>query len=272
MTHDQSFLGPSGSSVNSRVNHSKLPPCMYGYCLRRIIHYILGLRQRNQATKIFINNFDYDAAYRRCHLAAKSAQESLTIHGNFLYMALCLTFGGSPCPNLWNCISETGTDIANMLIQNQFWDHKSIYDNLSTTIQDPESLPDDIAFAQTKELAVNIPTNDIGKADIYIDDTIGVALDKNDNVKRVSAAIPLAIHILSDIYIDDTIGVALDKNDNVKRVSAAIPLAIHILSRPLDSLDDIPRKEIISLKKFLAKGRPSKTKTVLGWVLNTRTL
>jgi hypothetical protein len=239
MTHDQSFLGPSGSSVNSRVNHSKLPPCMYGYCLRRIIHYILGLRQRNQATKIFINNFDYDAAYRRCHLAAKSAQESLTIHGNFLYMALCLTFGGSPCPNLWNCISETGTDIANMLIQNQFWDHKSIYDNLSTTIQDPESLPDDIAFAQTKELAVNIPTNDIGKADIYIDDTIGVALDKNDNVKRVSAA---------------------------------IPLAIHILSRPLDSLDDIPRKEIISLKKFLAKGRPSKTKTVLGWVLNTRTL
>jgi len=212
---------------------------MYGYCLRRIIHYILGLCQRNQATKIFINKFDYDAAYRRCHLAAKSAQESLTIHGNFLYMALCLTFGGSPCPNLWNCISETGTDIANMLIQNQFWDHKSIYDNLSTTIQDPESLPDDIAFAQTKESAVNIPTNDIGKADIYIDDTIGVALDKNDNVKRVSAA---------------------------------IPLAIHILSRPLDSLDDIPRKEIISLKKFLAKGRPSETKTVLGWVLNTRTL
>jgi hypothetical protein len=154
-------------------------------------------------------------------------------------MALHLTFGGSPYPNLWNCISETGTDIANMLIQNQFWDHKSIYDNLSTTIQVPESLPDDIAFTHTKELAVNIPTNDIGKADIYIDDTIGVALDKNDNVKRVSAA---------------------------------IPLAIHILSRPLDSLDDIPRKEIISLKKFLAKGRPSKTKTVLGWVLNTRTL
>jgi hypothetical protein len=45
MTHDQSFLGPSGSSVNMRVETSKQPPCMYGYCLRHIIHYILSLRQ-----------------------------------------------------------------------------------------------------------------------------------------------------------------------------------------------------------------------------------
>lgn len=33
LTHDQSFPGPSGSSVNLRVDPSKLPPIMYGFCL-----------------------------------------------------------------------------------------------------------------------------------------------------------------------------------------------------------------------------------------------
>jgi hypothetical protein len=46
LTHDQSFLGPSGSSVNSRVVSTKLTPIMYGFCLKRVIHYILGLRHR----------------------------------------------------------------------------------------------------------------------------------------------------------------------------------------------------------------------------------
>jgi hypothetical protein len=154
-------------------------------------------------------------------------------------MALCLTFGSSACPNLWNCISETGMDIANMLIQNPFWDHTSLFDPLSSQLENPESLPTDVPFAQTKEMSVSIPIDDIGKADIYIDDTIGVALDIGDNANCVSAA---------------------------------IPLAIHTLACPLDPLDEIPREEIISLKKFSAEGRPSELKTVLGWIINSRSL
>jgi hypothetical protein len=194
---------------------------MYGYCLKIVIHYILGLRHCHPHTKIYINKFDYDAAYQRCHMDAHSSHESLTIHNNFLIMALRLTFGASPCPNLWNCISESGTDLANMLIQNKFWDHNILFNPLSSKLDLPDSLPDDIQVSQTKELAVSIPINDIGKADIYINDTIGIALDKNDNVNRVSAA---------------------------------IPLAIHCLSRPLDPLDEIHGKEIISLKTFSAEG------------------
>jgi hypothetical protein len=236
LTHDQSFLDPSGSSVNSRVDSKKLPPITYGFCLKRVIHYILGLRHRHSHIKIYTNKFDYDAAYQRCHMDAHSSHESLTIHNNFLIMALRLMFGGSPCPNLWSCISESGTDLANMLIQNEFWDHNILFDPLSLKLDLPDSLPDNIQFSQTKELAVSIPINDIGKADIYIDDIIGIALDKNDNVNRVSVA---------------------------------IPLAIHCLSRPLDPLDEISRKEIISLKKFAAKGQPSEIKTILGWAVNT---
>lgn len=150
LTHDQSFPGPSGTSVNLRVDHSKLPPIMYGFCLKRIIHYILSLRERHPFTKIYINKFDYDSAYRRCHMSSQSAQESLTIHNNLLLMALRLTFGGSACPNLWNCLSESGTDIANMLIQNPFWDHTSLTDPLSSLLTSTNSLPDDISYAQTK--------------------------------------------------------------------------------------------------------------------------
>ncbi len=137
-----------------------------------------------------------------------------------LYMALRLTFGGSPCPNLWNCLSETGTDLANMLIQNPCWDHSTFHNPLSSTIDTPESLPISCPFAQAKDLAVNIPINNIGKADIYIDDTIGIALDTADNIQRVSAA---------------------------------IPLAIHTLSRPLDPFEEIPRNEIISQKIFFGR-------------------
>jgi len=126
-----------------------------------------------------------------------------------------------------------------MLIQNPSWNHNSLFDPLSNNIETPECLPNSIPFAQTKALAVDIPVNDIGK---------------------------------TDIYIDDTIGIAQDKNDSVKRVSAAIPQTIHTLSRPFDNLDEIPRKEIISLKKFADESRPSEIKTVLGWVINSRTL
>jgi hypothetical protein len=41
-------------------------------------------------------------------------------------------------------------------------------------------------------MSVPIPTNNIGKVDIYIDDTIGIAVDINNNLRRVSN--PLVIH------------------------------------------------------------------------------
>jgi hypothetical protein len=43
MTHDQSFPGPSGHSVNNRVLKDQLPPYMYSYVLLRSIHYIVSL-------------------------------------------------------------------------------------------------------------------------------------------------------------------------------------------------------------------------------------
>lgn len=126
-------------------------------------------------------------------------------------MALRFTFGGTPCPPMWGFISDTLADVSNTLFYNESLDPSSF----------------------------NLPINDIGKVDIYIDDSIGIALDSNDNSHHVSYSIPLAIHSISQ---------------------AAEPL------------DYIPRKYIISLKKLLAEGHMEESKFVLGWEVNTRSL
>jgi hypothetical protein len=156
-----------------------------------------------------------------------------------LFMALRMTFGGLPCPSLWGIISETLADLSNVLIQSNLWDHQSLYDPISDDLEPPLSLPESVPFHPAKELAVHLPPNNLGKVDIYIDDSIGITPDLHDNTSRVSRA---------------------------------ILLAIRTLSRPLNPSDIISRRDIISTKKYKAEGRMEEVKTVLGWIINTRTL
>ena len=193
MTHDQTFPGPSTLSVNLRVQHEKLPHIRYSFALMRTIHYILDLRKRHPTTKIFLCKFDIDAAYRRCTLSSSTAFESLTMFEDYLLIALRMTFGGSPNPALWGVSSETTTDICNALLGNQYWDHTAVFNPISDSLEDPSSFPENVPFHQARELAVNLPLNDCGKVDIYIDDTIGVAPDIRDVPMWVSREIPLAI-------------------------------------------------------------------------------
>jgi hypothetical protein len=144
MTHDQSFPGPSGLSVNLRLKKEDLPPIMYSWVLLRTIHYICTLRSHHPNTKIFIYKVDLDAAYHRCHLSCETAAESLTIYNNLLLMALRMTFGGSPCPSLWGYISEMLADVCNALIQNPDWDHTSLFDPLSLKVDQATPCPDPV--------------------------------------------------------------------------------------------------------------------------------
>ena len=239
MTHDQSFPRPSSKSVNLRVQHEKLPPIRYSFVLLRVIHYILDLRRRYPTTKIYLCKFDIDSAYCWCTLSSSTAYESLTMFDDFLIMALRMTFGGLPNPALWSVISETTTDIGNTLLLNDEWDHQTTFDKISDQIEKPLSLPDSMDFHQSRDLAVQLPKNDCGKIDIFIDDSIGVAPDLG--------SIPI-------------------------RVIRAIPLAIRTLARPLLEQDILPRKDIIFLKKLQAEGRLEETKIILGWMINTRLL
>jgi len=154
-------------------------------------------------------------------------------------MALRMTFGGAPCPSLWGHFSETITDVCNTLIQCSSWDFMSFVDETANKIPDPICLPLDVPFAQAKALAVDIPVNDLGKVDVFIDDNIAITPDLNFNTSRVIRA---------------------------------LPLAIHSVARPVEPTDDIPRVDIISTKKLQAEGTFEEVKIVLGWQLNTRSL
>jgi hypothetical protein len=171
---------------------------MYSFVLLRTIHYIVNLRIRHPDKRIYICKFDLDAAYHRCHLAAATASECLSIFDNTLLMALQMMFGGSPCPSMWGFISDIIADICNSIIHNSHWNHNMLFHEISTTIEDPLPLSNDIPFHPGRPLAVDIPPNDIGKVDIYIDDSIGVALDISDNPRRVNYAILLVIHAFQE--------------------------------------------------------------------------
>ena len=105
-----------------------------------------------------------------------------------------------------------------MLIQNPNWNHDLFFDPLSASIKPPLSEYEDVPFTESKEISVSIPDNGLGKSDVYIDDIIAISLE-----------------------------------DHHKRICAASILAIHTVACPVESSDPIPRKEIISLKKFAAE-------------------
>ncbi len=166
--HDQSFPGLSGLSVNQCVRKEDLPPCMYSFVLQWALHYISDIRRRHPKTKIYLYKFDLDAAYRRCHLSGSTATECLVVYDNILLVALRMTFGGSPCPSLREYISDTITDTCKALIHNDAWDHKLLYDDISSSIETPNSLLDSIPFHEAKELALSIPTTNLGIFQIFM--------------------------------------------------------------------------------------------------------
>jgi hypothetical protein len=120
-------------------------------------------------------------------------------------LATRLTFGGRPNPSKWGMVGETCIDLANAIQLDPNWDPDELFSPSQHLVPKYKPLPDDIPFAQAKELFVNISVNDKGRNDGYIDDSIGIAADlladsagegESENVKRLRAIL-LSIHILA---------------------------------------------------------------------------
>ncbi len=120
-------------------------------------------------------------------------------------MALCLTFGGTPCPFEWGVISEAICDLATALILHYNWNPDNCHAPNKENFPPPIFLPDNILFKEGKELIVNISINKWGMHDIYIDDLIGLGLDlpKCNNKKHLEAAPLLAIDMCLQCVTDD---------------------------------------------------------------------
>jgi len=154
-----------------------------------------------------------------------------------LLVALCMAFEGSPCPSIWGVISETITDVGNVLLQKESWNHNEMFEPISSTWC--SCIPSNFNPLPPSPGLISSNSYDNGKVDIYIDDSIEITPELGDAPSRVVRAIPLAFHSLS------------------------WPPSVH---------DIIPRKDIISLKKLHTEGQLSEVKTVLGWTIDTRSL
>ncbi|MGH7974512.1 MAG: hypothetical protein ACREBR_03205, partial [bacterium] len=236
-----SLVGPSGNSVNIRTIVEELQPCMFGQALRRMLHYIADCRRRHPKTRILMGKFDIKAAYRRAHFHGISASESITIFENTAFIALRQTFGAMSGPNNWSCISEMICDLANDIIQTEKseWDYRTVKSPHLEIIPALYRLQDHLPFHQAADANVNLPPNDKG---------------------------------LVDCYIDDLISICLDLEDKAARCSAAVVLALHTMGRPVQLYEPIPRDDLLSFKKLFGEGRMEEIKVILGWEINSRRL
>jgi len=63
VTHDATFPSPPDDSLNnSRSLDKELLPCIYGQCLRRVLHGLIRLRKAYPKTKIYMSKYDLDTA------------------------------------------------------------------------------------------------------------------------------------------------------------------------------------------------------------------
>ena len=154
-------------------------------------------------------------------------------------IALRLTFGGMPGPFEWGFFSEPIYDLALHLLTLDGWDPVCLFSPDATLVPEAKFLDDEIPLAEAKELIVDLPVDDRGYTDLYIDDTIGIT-------------------------------VAIPGSNNIERLSKAILLAIFASARPRHENEPIPREEMAALTRLLAEAGPEEIKIILGWSCDFR--
>ena len=244
VTHDLSFPGKiSKKSVNSRVKFDQLEPCMFSFVFSRIVHYIVALRRKYPTTKIWIRKEDIKSAFRRLHLNAATAFRSavrVNLEGTwYIIISLRMPFGGAPCPSEFALAADLIADTINDLLADNNWNHKEVYSEMIHKIPNPIPLPEDIPYAQAKDLSVNISVEECGKTDVYVDDFITIGPDKDDILERITKAPITVIHAIADNSINS---------------------------------QSIPKDDIVAEDKMKAEGAAEERKICLGWMLDTRRL
>jgi hypothetical protein len=243
LTHDlsHSATGPN-VSVNDRVDMDRYPEMFYGWCLLRLIHFIVCLRSDHPGVPIFIAKYDYSDAYRRISHSASAAVRTILVLGGVAYISLRLAFGGSCNPACFCAFSEALTDVANELSCSKF---------------DPSRVTSPVVSDST-----------LKAKDYHVEGTpFGIGIPP-------AVEVPTRLTSRKDCFIDDVVAVFLGSDENLAREVHTVPLAAHVLSRPHagDDTEPIPRKPLFAPDKLLAEGTPCEVMIVLGWLLDTRKL
>jgi hypothetical protein len=210
---------------------------IYGWCLLRIIHFVVALRLAHPHKRIFLAKYDFSDAYQRVAHSGAAAVQSIIVFAAVAFIALRLTFGGSPNPPTWCAFSEMVADLSNEIPLCPSWDPSNLRSPAQPDTPTPEEHPGPEPLAQGRPMAVTIPT---------------------------------AVTAQTDCFIDDLIRAFLDSPENRQWEPHAVPLAVHVTTRPhAGDQEPVPRRSLIQAAKMIAEGTPA---VVLGWVLNTHTL
>ena len=184
--------------MNIRAEKDDLLPCRFGACLKHLINWIIAARKKFPGKKIVSSKIDYKLAYRQFHLNANTATQTCTQlpEEDLEIVALSLTFGGVPGPHEWGVLSESICDFSFAIMQDAGWDPTSLCANNGHLVPPPLFLDDYIPFAEGKVLIIDVPVDERGTAEVYIEYTISVTVDIKDsnNVQRFKQVSILAIH------------------------------------------------------------------------------
>ena len=118
LTHDllSSITSPH-ALVNRHLDKEAYPKLMYGFCLLKIIHFIVALRLRFPDTPILISKYNFSDAYRRVSHCATSVVQTITALEKIAYIMLVLSFDGSANPQVWCGFSEMLCDLSDKMPQ-----------------------------------------------------------------------------------------------------------------------------------------------------------
>ena len=95
LTQDLTFFSSESGppmSINKRIDMTAYTEMIYGWCLPRIIHFVVALRWRNPYARILVAKYNYSDAYRRIAHSASAATQTIAIQEPFAY--LLITLGG----------------------------------------------------------------------------------------------------------------------------------------------------------------------------------
>jgi hypothetical protein len=126
-----------------------------------------GKKKISKGTNRTPEDSDIKPAYRRCHLNAITAMQTITqLPDNKLgIIMLHLTFGGAPCPFEWNISSESICDLANKILFDENWDPLTNYAPSQHLVPAMDLLDTSIPFAEGADLIVDIPVDPRGTGD-----------------------------------------------------------------------------------------------------------
>jgi hypothetical protein len=241
LTHDQTFEALDESeSVNYLIDKQTYPELIYGFCMRRLLYQILSIRTHYPGEAILLSKFDIKLAFRRISYTGDSAFRCISVFENIAYVQLRMTFGGANCPPTWCAISELMSDLANDILSTTDWDCSKLkWPHQQLVVPPSQNITADRPFAPSLDT-------------LYL-----------PNPRPWGS---------TDVFVDDIIVAVLNRPDYVSRASAAVPLAVDIISRPYNEHDLPKREHMLALAKLQAEGSLRETQTILGWYIDTRDL